>query len=99
MRVVFAPRAERQITALHSFIADAGGEQRADSYIGRIVAFCKGLSTFPRRGTPRDDIVPGLRIAGVERRTTIAFTVSGNIVLIEGIFYGGQNFESAFDRD
>ena len=68
----------------------------ADSYISRIVDFCNGLSTFPLRGTQRDDLLPGLRVTGFERRVTIAFIVTAEAVLIEGIFYGGRDFEAEF---
>ena len=40
--------------------------------------------------------IPGLRTTGFERRVTIAFVVASDTVLIEGIFYGGQDFEAAF---
>src|SRR5579863_8586630 len=54
------------------------------------------LRTFPRRGTQRDDLLPGLRVTGFERRVTVAFVVTDAAVLIEGIFYGGQDFEALF---
>jgi plasmid stabilization system protein ParE len=60
----------------------------ADGYVGRVVDFCNGLSIFPLRGTQRDDLLPGLRVTGFERRVTIAFVVTTDAVLIEGIFYG-----------
>ncbi len=44
----------------------------------------------------RDDILSGLRTIGFVRRVTIAFMITQDAVLIEGIFYGGQNFEAAF---
>ena len=47
------------------------------------------------RGTQREDVLPGLRTIGFERRATIAFLVEGDLVLIEGVFHGGQDFESA----
>ncbi|MEQ1937528.1 type II toxin-antitoxin system RelE/ParE family toxin [Mesorhizobium sp. CN5-321] len=56
------------------------------------------LRDFPRRGTKHDDILPGLRTIGFDRRVTIAFLVLEESVLIEGIFYGGQEFSVAFDR-
>ena len=96
MRVIFTPLAERQIDDLHEYIAIHASESRADSYVGRIVAFCSGLGTFPLRGQQRDDLLPGLRTTGFERRVTIAFVVTSDTVLIEGIFYGGQDFEAAF---
>ena len=81
---------------LHRYIAGRAGEGLADGYIDRIVAFCQGLSTFPLRGKARDDLLPGLRTVGFERRATIAFKVMTDTVLIEGVFYGGQDFEASF---
>jgi toxin ParE1/3/4 len=97
LRVVFTPLAERQIDQLHTYITEQASESRADAYIARIVTFCTGLTTFPLRGHKRDDLLPGLRTIGFERRITIAFIVATDAVLIEGIFYGGQNFEAAFE--
>ena len=95
MRVVFTPLAERHLDALHRYIYSRSGEDRADGYIARIVAFCQSLSTFPLRGTPRDDLLTGLRTIGFERRATIAFVVEPDLVLIEGVYYGGQDYEAA----
>jgi toxin ParE1/3/4 len=99
VRVIFTPLAERQIDSLHEFIAGNSGESPADRYISRIVAFCMGLATFPLRGRQREDLLPGLRTIGFERRITIAFVVRPEAVLIEGIFYGGQDFESFFKEE
>ena len=81
---------------MHEYIATHAGENRADVYLDRIVTFCKGLTTFPVRGTERDDLLPGLRVTGFERRITVAFVVTDDAVLIEGIFYGGRDFEATF---
>ena len=96
MRVIFTPLAERQIDKLHEYITDKSGEARADGYIGRIISFCEGFVTFPERGTKRDDLLPGLRVTGFERRVVIALVVTEDAVLIEGIYYGGQDFEAGF---
>lgn len=98
MRVVFTPRAERQLARLYDYIAIRTSEATADVYVGRIVAFCSGLADFPLRGRRREDLLPGLRTTGFERRITIAFVVAEDAVLIEGIFYGGQDFEASFDK-
>jgi len=95
VRVIFTRLAERQLDTLHDYIAKHANEERADGYVGRIIDFCSGFATFPERGTRRDDILPGLRVTGFERRVTIAFVVTPETVLIEGIFYGGQDFEAA----
>jgi len=96
VRVIFTPLAERQLDSLHAYLTEHAALRRADAYVGRIVAFCNGLTTFPLRGQQRDDLLPGLRATGFERSITIAFLVAADTVLIEGIFYGRQDFETAF---
>ncbi|MEM9966216.1 MAG: type II toxin-antitoxin system RelE/ParE family toxin [Asticcacaulis sp.] len=97
MQVIFTPLAERQIDALHRYIAESSGfESRADQYIERIIAYCISFETFPERGTIRDDLMPGLRTIGFERRVTIAYVVAKDTVLIEAIYYAGQDFEASF---
>jgi toxin ParE1/3/4 len=98
VRVIFTPRAERQIDQLHAYITEQASEHRADAYIGRIVTFCMELATFPQRGHQRSDVLPGLLTIGFERRVTIAFVVTSDAVLIEGNFYGGQDWESTFEE-
>jgi plasmid stabilization system protein ParE len=68
--------------------ADRAGEVRQGIHHG-IVAFCLRLTTFPLRGNQRDDLLPGLRMIGFERRDMIAFVETDEAVLIEGIFNGG----------
>ena len=43
----------------------------------------------------RDDLKPGVRSVGFERRVTILFTVTATEVLILRILYGGQDVEAA----
>ena len=98
MRVLFMPREERHIESLYDYITERAGEACGEAYITRIVAFCLSLTTFPLRGNQRDDLLPGLRTIGFERRVTIAFMVTDKAVLIEGIFfYGGRDVKGAFD--
>jgi toxin ParE1/3/4 len=99
VRVIFTPRAERHLDALHGYINTKASEGLADAYVARIVAFCMGFATFPLRGQARDDLLPGLRTTGFEGRATIAFVVTKEVVLIEGVFYGGQDFEASFQND
>ena len=61
------------------------------NFIVGIRDHCLGLSTFPRRGTKRVEIMPGLRIVGYRRAVSIAFAVDGEDVLIQSIFFAGRN--------
>jgi len=93
--VVFTPRAERQLAKLYTYVADQSGEARAEDFVGGVVDSCLSLSMFPERGAQRDDIRPNLRVNGYARSVTIAFSVNTAtaIVVIHGVFYGGQDFE------
>jgi toxin ParE1/3/4 len=98
VQVIFTPVAERHIDNLHRYITKQSGEGRADAFVSRIVNYCNTLATLPQRGTRRDDLIPGLRTIGFERRVTIAFIVTAKEVLIEGIYYGGRDYEAAYRR-
>lgn len=89
--VVFSPEARDDLLRLYSYIAARSDAERAIGYIERIEGFCQGLSTFPERGMPRDDLFPGLRIVGFERRVTIAFHIDPGMVTIDRILYGGRD--------
>ncbi|MGA2276101.1 MAG: type II toxin-antitoxin system RelE/ParE family toxin [Terracidiphilus sp.] len=95
--VVYAPEAEAQLIALYFQIAENASPDIASRYTDAIVEQCESLKTLPIRGTQRDDIRPGLRVFNFRRRVSIAFEVTGEVVTILGIFYGGQNFEITFD--
>lgn len=91
--VVFSPEAQEQLTALYRYLAEAASPQIAKRYTNAIVTHCETLQDLPHRGTPRDDVRPGLRITHYKKRTMIAFAVEHDLVSIIGIFYGGQNYE------
>jgi toxin ParE1/3/4 len=63
----------------------------AFGYVERLQAYCVGLGDFPERGRRRDDLRPGLRTIGVERRVLIAFHVMGGLVTIDRVLYGGRD--------
>ena len=93
LRVFFRPQAEADLFEIYECIASRADAAVAIGYIERIEAACMALATFPKRGTRRDDILPGLRTIGFERRVTIAFRVLRTRVEIVAIAYGGRNLE------
>ncbi len=92
-KVGFRPRAEADLFGIYRYIAEEAGHEVAGAYIERIEATCMSLETFSKRGTRRDDIRPGLRTMGFERRATIVFQVQEAAVVIVRIFYGGRDYE------
>ncbi len=96
-RVRFQPLAEADLFALYDYIAHDSGPEAAERYIDRIEAACLALERFPRRGTQRNDIRPGLRTMGFERRATIVFQIRARDVLIVRVLYGGRDIESGWE--
>ena len=96
-RLVYAPSAEADLVALHDQISDASSRDAATRYIDRIETFCASFDLAAERGALRDDLLPGLRIVGFERRVGIAFTVDDETVTFLRFFYGGQDWERAFE--
>jgi toxin ParE1/3/4 len=97
--VVFRPEAEADLFALYRYVAEASIETRAEAYITRIEKTCMALAMFPERGARREDIAPGIRTIGFERRVTIAFRVLDHVVEIVAIAYAGRDFESDLRED
>ena len=95
-RVSFRPQAETDLFGLYRYITGEAGLLVAGADIDRIEAACLALETLQKRGTRRDDIRPGLRTMGFERRATIVFQVMKAEVVIVRIFYGGQDYERTF---
>ncbi|KPB00219.1 type II toxin-antitoxin system RelE/ParE family toxin [Ahrensia marina] len=95
--VEFSPEARGDLFALYNWISDKASPAIAMGYIERIETYCEDFDFASKRGQSRDDIRSGLRIVGFEKRLTIAFIVSDSIITILRIFYGGQNWEDAFD--
>ena len=91
--VVFSPEAIDDLNRLYDWIASVAGSTVALRYIERIETFCMRLDLASERGVLREDIRPGLRVVGFERRLTVAFSVGAETVIIYRLFYGGQNWE------
>ena len=92
--VTFTPEAQAQLKALYRYIAGAASPGIAKTYVEAIISYCESFQTFPLRGKARDDIRPGLRITNYKKRAVIAFAVLEQSVVIIGIFYGGQDYET-----
>ena len=100
LRLVYQQAARTDLLEIYDWIADRAGAATALAYASRIVAACERLTSFPRRGTPRDDLLPGLRTVIFERRATIAYQTDAKCVRIIGIFQHGRDPARALaDKD
>lgn len=85
------PDAQDQLNEIEEFIAREASSAIATRYVEAILGRCESLVDFPRRGTPRDDLRPGIRTIPFRRRVTIAYVVEEARVVIVGIFYAGRD--------
>lgn len=93
--VIFTPEAQEQLVTLYRYIASAASPEIAERYISSIVTYCENMRDFPHRGTSRDDIRQGLRITNYKKRAVITFAMGTDLISIIGVFYGGQDYETA----
>lgn len=94
-QIVVSAEARTQLDDLYNYISAVASSDTASKFTTAILDQLATLEAFPNIGIVRDDILPGLRTLGFRRRVTIAFAVKPTEVLIVGIFYGGQDFETA----
>lgn len=92
-RVILSPEAEAHLESIYRYIAADASPEIARRYTEAIARKCAGLATFPRRGTPREDLGPDLRTLAFRRRATIIYSVEPGEVTIIGIFYAGVDYE------
>ncbi|RSU55261.1 type II toxin-antitoxin system RelE/ParE family toxin [Sphingobium yanoikuyae] len=97
--IILTPEARDHLDAIYDYIAAAASPDIAQDFTDGIVGHLGKLTDFPRRGTMRDDLRPGLRTISWRRRVTIAFAVEEAVVVIVGIFYGGRDFESLLSEE
>lgn len=93
--VTFTPQAYNDLLDIGDGIAERAGTDVAQSYIERLEAYCLGFEFAGERGQRRDDLRPGIRVVGFDRRVAIVFTLSETEVTILRLYYGGQNWELA----
>ena len=92
--VVLSPEARNDLLDIYDWVAERASASVALSYVTRVEAHLRGFERAAERGHRRDDLRPGLRISGFERRITIAFSVEGDRVTILRLAYGGRNWEA-----
>jgi toxin ParE1/3/4 len=94
--LVYRPAAERDLDAIDDWITARAGPHTARSYVTRLQATCRGLTDFSDRGTPHDDLQPGLRSVPFERRATIYYLVEADVVRIVRILRAGLDPKQEF---
>ena len=89
--VELRPAAARQLAAIEARIAEEATDPIARRYVAAVLETCFALDVFPDRGTPRDDIKPGLRTLVFKRNVLIAYAVEADRVAVLGIGWRDQD--------
>lgn len=92
-RVVFSEPTRNDFVKIFLRIEEFSGPDIAAAYVRRLQDHCLRLDLGSERGHRRDDLSPGLRVTGFERRVAILFTVTDEEVVILRAFYGGMDWE------
>ena len=91
--VRFEPEARADFDSIYGWIAEQGGLAVADGFAERLRIFCLSLDRMPMRGTPRDEVMAGLRTLTFERAVQIAYLIGEAQVDILRLAYRGRLLE------
>jgi toxin ParE1/3/4 len=94
VRIDYENRALIQLESIRDWYTDKAGPEEAANIVRALFDRCESLAEFPHRGTPHDDIRPGLRTILHERRFTIGYRVDGAVVTVLGVIGRGQLIEA-----
>lgn len=95
LEVLYSPEASTDLEDIFDYVAESTGQPGlARNYVLRIKRACSRLSHFPHRGSRRDDLAPGLRMIGFEKRATIVFSIEPPGVVILRILSRGRDLSA-----
>lgn len=80
---------------IYDSVSEASGPVTARRYVARLYDRCIRIGRVPEQGTRRDDLLPGLRVIGFERRVAILFRVLPTTVVVLRVLYGGRDIRAS----
>jgi toxin ParE1/3/4 len=98
IRVRLSGPAVADLKEIADWIADRAGEDVGEAYVRRMEAYCRRLTHFPNRGSPRDDLEAGLRSIPFQGRATIYYRVEADRVRILRILAFGRDPKREFAK-
>lgn len=91
-------RARHDLLSLYLWIAERADHDTAFEYTSCIEQHTNALAGFPHRGTPRDDLGPGIRTIPYRRRTVIAYRVIDRAIEVLSLIHAGQDWDKIADQ-
>lgn len=95
-RIVRHQDVKFDLAAIVDLIGNFAGYKTAYEKSGKIEQALAMLRLHPHIGSPRSEVMPGLRVLPVSRRAVICFTVDDDarIVKIICVAYAGQDWQA-----
>ncbi len=95
-RLDYHPEAEQDLVNIYNLIKDYAGRTSAQGKLAEIEAVTYRLADFPKIGTIRDDLVPGLRAIPAGEKAVVCFSVDDETrtVFIICVSYAGSDWIS-----
>lgn len=94
--VTFSPKARQDLIEIGDYIAK-DHPANARRFVGKLVDQCNRIGRAPHGYAAREDLVPGLRMAAVDRYV-IFFRVLDGVVRIERVLHGARNLPPIFTK-
>jgi toxin ParE1/3/4 len=93
-RLRYHPGATDDLFKIFTLIEDYAGTAIANRKFSEIEHATKGLTGFPHKASPRDEVQPGLRVLPAAEKAVICFTVddTDKSVMIVAIGYAGSDW-------
>ena len=91
--VIVSPRVTVKLADQADYLALHSSPAVSDAYMDGLMDYLLGLDTFPERGHPRHDVLPGLWVIGYGASANLAVVVQPPQVYVVGVFFGGENYE------
>jgi plasmid stabilization system protein ParE len=88
------PLVGSDVLDITAFIASYAGLDIGKAKVDEITRFISKLSEFPKIGSTRDDILPGLRAIPAADKAVVCFTVDdeNSVVFIICVSYAGSDW-------
>jgi toxin ParE1/3/4 len=88
-KVTFSPKSRQDLLDIGDYIAK-DSRASAQQFVGKLMAQCQRIGTSPMGYVGREDLAPGLRMAGLGHYV-IFFRVIDETVRIERVLHGARN--------
>jgi toxin ParE1/3/4 len=92
--VTFSPKARQDLIDIGDHIAK-DSRANARRFVAKLIDQCKRIGRAPLGYVSREDFLPGLRMAALDRYV-IFFRVLDGVVRIERVLHGARNLPPAF---